>query len=310
MFNYKIYSQNIENKQNQVGQIALAVYLPEQVENMPVIARNMLNSKLALITSQAGLGGSSENEQFIITANITVSSKDITPTAPPMTALNLDITIFVGDGINGRIFSSTLVSTKGVGENETKAYLQALKNLNISNPSIQECIEKAKLKIIDYYNNNCDLIIKQAQTLANQDKFDEAIFILMQVPNACSNCYKKCTDIVSGIYNRKIERECPIFLGNAKNLWATGQNLNSATKVGEILSKISPHASCYNDVRAFADEVAKRVKELDQRDWDFKLKEFDANVDITKSNLEAWRDVTVAYLNYQPKIVYNIKGWW
>lgn len=309
IFIYKANAQSIENKQNNSGQLALAVYVPDQIDNMPAPAHSMLTNRLGLIVSQAGMAGSSENERFIITAHINVASKDITPTAPPMTALNLDITVVVGDGISGKIFSTTLINTKGVGENETKAYIQAIKNINPSNPILQNTIEKAKLKIIDYYNNNCDMIIKEAQLLANQNKFDEAIFNLMHVPNACTTCYNKCLATVGIMYKRKIDKECQTYLTNARSLWAATQNLNSATDVGNILSNIDPQAACYNEVKVFVNEIAKRIKELDQREWDYKLKELDANVDVAKANLQAWSEVSKAYANSQPKIVYHISGW-
>jgi hypothetical protein len=57
--------------------------------------------------------------------------------------------------------------------------------------------------------------------------------------------------------------------------------------------------------------MAKRVKELDQREWNFKLKQQQDDVDITKATINAVRDIGVAYGNGQPKtIVYNTRGWW
>src|ERR1043165_3436545 len=116
-------AQNTAGKSDDMGRVTLAVYVPQQVDKMGDGARNMLTNKLNQIVSANGIGGSAANQRFIITANIVTVSKDITPTAPPMTALNLDITLYIGDGIDGTKFASKTVSVKGVGTNETKAYI-------------------------------------------------------------------------------------------------------------------------------------------------------------------------------------------
>ena len=52
---------------------------------------------------------------------------------------------------------------------------------------IQAFISKGK-KIINYYNTRCDLIIKKARLLESQNQFDETIYMLSAVPDACTDC--------------------------------------------------------------------------------------------------------------------------
>ena len=42
-------------------------------------------------------------------------------------------------------------------------------------------IEEGKNKIINYFNNQCDFIIKEAQGLADQNRYEEALFKLFSV---------------------------------------------------------------------------------------------------------------------------------
>jgi hypothetical protein len=306
-----VNAQNDKGKVDDMGRITLAAYVPPQIDQMPDAARNMLANKLNQIVTQNGLGGSAFNQRFIITANIVVLTKDVTPTAPPMQAFTLDITLYIGDGIDGTKFASYSGSVKGVGENETKAYISALKNLNTNNPDYKSFIESGKTKIIEYYNSKCDFIIKEAQTLASQNEFDAAIFKLTTVPEVCVDCFNKCMDAVAPIYQKKIDRECTLKLTEANNIWSANQDINGANSAAMVLSTIEPQAACFKDVVALTDKIAKRVKELDQRDWDFKLKVQQDGVDVRKAEISAARDVGVAYGNNQPKsVAYNIKGWW
>ena len=309
----QLNAQNNVGKADDHARITLAAYVPPQIEQMPEIARSMLQNKLSQIVTQNGMGGSALKERFIITANITVMSKDLTESAPPMTAFNLTVTFYIGDGIEGTKFSSTSINVKGVGENENKAYISALKNISPSNPTLQSFIETGKNRIMEYYNSKCDFILKQAQSLASQSKFDEAIFNLTAVPEVCKDCYDKCMDAIGPIYQKQIDKDCSAKLSQAKNVWAASQTVDGATNASDILSQIDPNAACFKDVKVLADQIAKRIKAIDQREWNFQLKQQQDNVDVTKATIKAARDIGVAYGNHQPKTVttnYNIVGWW
>ncbi|HRO75536.1 MAG TPA: hypothetical protein PLP27_05260 [Crocinitomicaceae bacterium] len=303
--------QNNTQKSDDAGRIALATVVPSQIEEMPPSARDVLENKLNQITAKNGLGASSLNNRFIITANVNVLTKDITATAPPMHALTLEITLFIGDGIDGTLFSSTSLSYKGVGANETKAYLAALKNLKPDDVRFQNFINTGKDKIIAFYNSKCDFILKEAEMLVSQNEFDAAISKLVGIPEVCKECYDKAMDAVAPIYQKQIDRECKILLADAQGTWNSSQNLDGASSASMYLGQIDPNASCYEDAKKLSASIAKRVKELDQREWDFKMKQQQDNVEIRKATIKAARDIGVAYGNNQPKsVTYNYRGWW
>ena len=308
---YNAYSQNALGKSDDAARITLAAYVPQQIYKMPDPARSILANKLNQIVTQNGMGGAANNERFIITANVNVISKDLTATAPPMTALVLEVTLYIGDGFVGTKFSSTSISVKGVGESETKAYISALKGISPTNSNIQSFVGNGKSKIIEYYNSKCDFIIKEAQTLVSQNNFEEAIFKLTSVPEVCKECYDKCMDAVGPIYQKQIDRECKSKLMEANTAWNAAQDSYGADIAGGILAQIDPNASCYKEALALSNKIAQRIKEIDQRDWKLQLKEQQDNVDIQKATIKAIRDIGVAYGNGQPKTVtYNVRGWW
>lgn len=308
---YNAYSQNALGKSDDAARITLAAYVPQQIDKMPDAARSILANKLNQIVTQNGMGGAANNERFIITANVNVISKDLTATAPPMTALVLEVTLYIGDGFVGTKFSSTSISVKGVGESETKAYISALKGISPTNSNIQSFVGNGKSKIIEYYNSKCDFIIKEAQTLVSQNNFEEAIFKLTSVPEVCKECYDKCMDAVGPIYQKQIDRECKSKLMEANTAWNAAQDSYGADIAGGILAQIDPNASCYKEALALSNKIAQRIKEIDQRDWKLQLKEQQDNVDIQKATIKTIRDIGVAYGNGQPKTVtYNVRGWW
>lgn len=308
LFTLNSFAQNAATKASDRGRISLAAYVPEQVDNLPEGARNMLENKLHQIISQNGFGGDAGNQRFIIAANIVTLSKDMLSTAPPMTALTLEVNLYIGDGFEGTKFASTTVSVKGVGENETKAYVNAFKNISIDNEKMQAFVTSGKSKIINYYNTKCDVILKKAQAMVAMGNPGEAIYTLTSVPEVCKTCYDRSMAQVGPIYKKQIEKDCATKLAQARNVWTASQDLSGANAASELLSQIDPQATCYNEVKSFVAQMGKRVKELDNREWNFKLREQKNDADIIKSA----RDVAVAYATHQPNTIvsYNVRGWW
>jgi hypothetical protein len=87
---------------------------------------------------------------------------------------------------------------------------------------------------------------------------------------------------------------------------------NSAEAAAAYLAKIDPNSSCYAEAKVLNDKMAKRVKEIDQREWNFALKQQQDQVDIEKATIKAARDIGVAYGENQPDVIYEtaIYGWW
>jgi hypothetical protein len=250
-----------------LGRITVTAYIPPQTEALPSGAENMLTNKLNQLLTANGISGSGVNSRFIIAPSIVVTSKDITSTAPAMTAISLDVNLYVGDGFDGKRYASKTVSVKGVGTNETRAYLDAIKNIKPNDPAMQSFLSGAKSKIIDYYNARCTQIINEANALANsQMKFEEAMYKLTSIPEECTECYTKAMAAAGPMFRKKIERDCKVKMVEANNLWNANQDWDTANTVGQLLSSIDPEASCYKDAKALSDKIGKRVLEIDKRE--------------------------------------------
>jgi hypothetical protein len=130
------------------------------------------------------------------------------------------------------------------------------------------------------------------------------------VPEVCKACYDKAMDAVAPIYQKQIDRACKQRLMEATTAWNAAQDLYSAENAGAILSQIEPGAACYKDAQVLSSKIAQRVKELDQREWKFQMKQQQDDVDIQKATIKAARDIGVAYGNNQPDVVYKVYGWW
>ena len=309
MFAIVVVNAQTQSKAATTSLIELNTYIPDQIEGLTDIAKNNLENKLSQIVTANGMGVSSNSARFIITANIVVLSKNIMPTAPPMQAYSLGVNLYIGDGMEGIMFATHSVTLKGVGENETKAYMAALKTLKVNDPQYQVFIDKAKAKIVDYYNRKCDFIIKDAKALASQSQYEAALFKLSTIPEACKVCYDKSAPIARTIYKQQIDYDCKVKLAQAKSSWSASQNEYGATAAGEYLIEIDPKASCYGEAQVFTNKIAAKILADDKREWNFKMKVYQDEVTAEKAALKAERDIALAYAKTE-SVNYTIVGWW
>jgi hypothetical protein len=331
-------NSNAQAKLDDFGRIVLNTYLSDKIA-IPSETKNLLITKLNQITSNNGMGGSQANPRFIITADVNVGTKDIIAGPPQMISQNLEVTLFIGDALSNTFFSTTSLSLKGVGTNENKAFIDALKNINPKNKDLVTFLDEGKTKIIHYYSSNCDFIIKDAQTLVKQEKYDEAIYQLSLVPNVCEDCYFKCLDALASVYQQKIDADCTLKFKKAKITWTAEQNAAGAEKVGIILNTINPMAACQTDIAAFIQSIDSKLKADEKARWQFKMKQYadkiasqkelvriteekgkrddtyrenqsSRNYELDKMRVNSYREIAVEQARNQPKTVtYNNINW-
>jgi hypothetical protein len=285
-----VTAQNSQGKTDDLGRVAIAAVVPDQAEGIPSSAAQMLQSKMQQIAVQNGLGGGTST-RFYMVPMVNVLSKEITPSAPPMQALNLEFVFFIVDASSQTIFSQTSIQVKGVGQTEDKAYMQALKNLNVKAGQFKGFVEKGKEKIVEFYNSQCDVILKGAQALAGQKKYEEALFLLLSVPDVCRECFDKCMNLSVEIYKQYANYKCTEYMAGAKAAWA---NMNT-DKAAEFLGKITPDMECYQEAVQQVEEIKQKQLADGANVWNFKMKQYDDSVEKEKMMIQAGKEVAVAW---------------
>ena len=303
-----------DNKQ----MISISAFMDVEMD-IPVAAKNILKDRMTKAILKNGLS-STEGERFIMIAGVNELGKETTTTAPVMYVVELEVTFYIGDAIAGTLFSQGSTIVKGADESESKAYLSALKKIKVTDPIFKKMIAQAKDNIINYYDVKCDAIIAEALKQAKNQEFDLALFELSRIPNDCEECYNKSNSHFNNIYQQKIDFEGAVLLTNARNEWVQGQNIDAANKAGEFLVQINPQSSAYKEADALFNQIEKRVLEFDQREWNFKMKQYqdeidfrnqqqrdEANYKMTKIQNE--KEVSLNRIQYRHYNVKAICGW-
>jgi len=250
LFSSSIYAQNALGKSDDIARIVLNTYIPEDANIKPA-AQKLFESKLNSIVAANGMGGSGASQRFLISGQVNELSKNIVVGPPDQIVLELEINLIIGDGLEGTIFATESITIKSIGDNETKAYIDALKKIKTSDKNIQAFVEKGKTKIIEYYNSKCDFILKQASALSDQKSYDNALYVLSEVPEVCKTCYDGAMDLSVKIYKAKAENECQLNITKAKAFIAQDNWDEAANSV----SNYTPDMSCYPEIKGILQSI-------------------------------------------------------
>ncbi len=275
-----------QNDQGTLDGISLTPVLSQDLDdNMPVSTKRLFLSKLGQIATKNGLGATTLSPQFLITGTVNVLNKEITETAPPMIAQSLEVNLYIVDYKSQKVLSNVTLELKGVGRNETKAFSSALKRINPKSSKIRSFVKKGKNKIIEYYNTQCEIILKQAQTLAKVEDYEGAIHTLITIPEVCKECHYKALDAIEPIYKKMIGEDCKEDLDAAKEAIKEG-DMEAAKN---YLEAIEPGTDCYDK----AVDLAKQMnsKDPESRGFEGEVKMKAAAPATREEKAQAYKEV-------------------
>ena len=294
------------------GQIAINVVVP-QMPNIPEEARTALETKMQQVATQYGLASNGLTDRFVMTAKVNVTSKDVTPTTPVKVSQKIEVTLFIGDVIDNKVYESVALNVAGIGQSEAQSMIKAFNQIKTSNPLLKVLVEKAERKIAEYYSNNCQFILTEANTLAQQQKYDAAIAKLMAVPNVCKECYEQCMAKAVEVYQKKIDENGALLVQQARNKWLVTRDYSAAKESLAILATIAPQSKAQKDANSLISEINTHLRNIEamaeerrKQEWEFALKQYNDHIKTQHKLIDAAREIGLAYANNQPRtITYN-----
>lgn len=258
-----------------------------------------------MIATQNGLSGAGVDNRFIITARLLPITIEQTATAPSKTVAKLSVSIYIGDGMNGTLFSSTELNVQGLGNDKSKAYLNAIRSISPTNPNIQAAVEKGCQGIINYYDNTSASIISKAKALAQSGKHDEAVNTLASIPSNCKD-YVLAQDLIASYGESAIEEVNLKLLNRARAIWSSSPTQEGAAQVRNVLCAISyPSSNIQNKVRELTNEMSAHFKEQNNKQWELlekesqrwherQIKQIESKSELEKQRLQNFHDRPVA----------------
>lgn len=262
---------------------------------------NFLTNRLRIITSEpTGISGL-VSSQFAIAASYDVIDKQIITGTPTKIVYDLNLSLYILNINDEKIYASYSKELKGVGDNETKSLINAFGKITPDNKGISTFVLTGKRKVVEYFDNNYQNIIRTAQTLSAMKNFDAAISKLMAVPECCIG-YEAILKELRKTYQSFVNQHCDENLAQARAAWVASPNADGASIAGVYLSEIYPDAACYQDAINLYKEIQKQMGE----EWKFIMKQWNDNVKLEQQRIDAMRDIAIAHAQSQPKEITKI----
>lgn len=268
----------------------ITVVMPEHIEELDEAQKNYLSSKLEQLVVSQGITSDFFYTQFVLTADVAGMQKEIVPTIPVSVTCQYDVIVKLVDRAGMKTMAIRTVNVRGAGNSEAKAMQNALRLINFQNKNLIDFIKGAKSKILAYYNEHATQIVAKAHRLANLDKYEEAFNLLASVPECCDK-YDEVTREIISIYPKARDKVGEKFLKEARRIWTVDPTGVAAEEACYWLSLIDPKSSAYAGGEKLYAEIKDRVKVEVQHE----MKVYDDNVDLIKEQINAAKEIGMAY---------------
>lgn len=291
-----------------IGLICLNPYIPG-TEGLGQIATSMLTNKLQQIATVNGMSGAGFDNRFIITAHVQKLQSSQTQTFPQKNAVQVNIGIYVGDGLDGTLYSNYTCETKGIGDSEDQAIANAVRKVNPRQEDLQRAVAKGKEQILKYYDKMSGNIIQTAKASAAAGKYDDAINMLFAIPMNNKD-FQTAQTLIAQYGRTLLDHKNLNIVRQARSAWSANPTEEGAAEANTILQQLdAPSAKIQTEAKILQNEMAARIKAVSDREFKLEAQKEQNEKDIKLADIRAAASVAKAYAANRPKVVYHYYWW-
>lgn len=280
---------------DEIGKISLSVVIPEYIENLNDSQISKLDTKISQIVTAAGLSDSGYNNNFILYPKFAVNETSVVEGGMQnITVVNAELSLFIKQVDTNILFSTISKTIKGSGSSKELAIANVISKIVTNDIEYKTFIDKSKSKIIQYYETKCSDFIKKSDALVKTQQFEEALGLLMSVPDAVS-CHNQIQVKAIEAYKGIQKKNCAKQIQLARNTLAT----NDYSGTLNILSEIDPASPCFKESQALAKSAETKVNAEEKKQWDFEMKQYNDTISLEKQRVNAIKDIAVSYYKSQ-----------
>lgn len=278
----------------------LNVYVPDN-QDMGSEGGQLIETRLVAAMSKFGISGTGANPRFFIGPVVNLISKNVTATSPTKYLNSYEITLHAVDAINQTIFSSYTFTGKGVGDSPSKACINAFQSQKFNNAEFYKFLKNTEDKILKYYNQNCDVLISEAEAEAKIRNYESAFNVLNNIPKECTECFKKASSKRVEYFQMNLNNECQSILANMKSELgkyndATASGFNDAAM--NYYALIDRQSSCFPEAERLYNNQIKKMSPKARRDWDLKMRNWEKQIEMADKEFDLKRDKEMGNIEY------------
>ncbi|WP_439131844.1 hypothetical protein [Polaribacter sp.] len=279
------------------SRIVLSIVMPQNEEKISSSNFAKIKSKIKQIISKNDVAASGYYSDFLIYPSIEIYDEEtIDAGLQPTTIISGDFTLFVKQASTNNQFGSTTVRFKGSGNSKTKAIKNGILKINTNHQEFQEFLKNVKTKIVNYYQNNCDLYIAEADKLNASKQYEQALVKLISIPSGVTTCSSKINARIVNYYKNYSNSICDkkIMIANG---YFSDKNYDKGL---EILRTVNPESKCKSSALNLMKKIELKIDKEDKQAFDYTMKLYNDKVAIEKAKINNIKEIALAYYKNQP----------
>ena len=177
-----------------------------QGEDITQDIADRISMKMLQMACQNGVSGLGTNPNFVFGAEIAQTGRAATGTTPQKMTVQYELTFKVMNTATGDVYATATQDVTGVGSGFVEANQNATNEIK-NTPAIQQMLQVASQRIIDWYNQNIQTVKNQIETAANEGDYDLALAIASSVPEQSKATFQyassKVGELTKGLMHKK-----------------------------------------------------------------------------------------------------------
>ncbi len=240
--------------------VKFSILRPNPVgEDITPEVAELIGIKLLLIASQNGISGLGTNPNFVLGTEIAQTGRAATATTPQKMTVKYTLTFKVANMINGDVYATSTQDIIGVGNSFIEANNNAVSEIK-NTASMQQMLQTASERIIDYYTKNAQTIKNEIEEAAGKGEYDLAVALANSVPEDASALFEYTTKRLPELIVGMQHKHCLLYTSEMQSIMAaSGDQFNP--EVGAYFKMIPTDCPEYGKAEQLFTEYEKKCLE-------------------------------------------------
>jgi hypothetical protein len=184
--------------------MTLALNMPPGIEGLTDASVHQMENKIIAILTSNNLASDSKDKAFIIYPKFDINSVETTnATMQKIYVANCTFSLYIKQSGTNTIFSTYTKTIAGTGFDREAAIANAVNQIKPDDTHYNQFIDRAKAKIIAYYQQNCQQFITKAASEISMRHYEAANNILSAIPPGTGACYDEAQKEMAVIFEKQ-----------------------------------------------------------------------------------------------------------
>lgn len=265
--------------------------------------------KIQRALAEYGISSDLSMARFAMVPSVAINNEQTRATIPPKCDLDFDLVLSLQDIFSGKVFSTFTCNATSTGDNKANAIALGISKIKLNDARFSNFIDESKGKVISYYESQMSAIIAKAQNAAKARNFNEALYVLSEIPEECPSYASKVAPLIQNYYKQEMDLFGEKVLADARAAWAASPNEKGAARVAEILADMPPSCSSSAAAKTLVSQIGNKVASIEAWERNYLEKEQAYRHDERKAEISAARAIGVAFAKNQPTPIYRVNVW-